>query len=82
MAIAGFRRQNDAGFKRENKVTGAGGKIGLTLFFLVFFLMGSFFELMIARQFLARVKRHTWQGVSCTSMNSTEKHTARTATAS
>ena len=35
--------------------------------------MGSFFELMITREFLARVKRHTWQGVSCTMLQSQVK---------
>ncbi|KPK37950.1 MAG: hypothetical protein AMJ65_13515 [Phycisphaerae bacterium SG8_4] len=76
MVVTDFREQIDPGRKRDNKVAGTGGRIGLTLFFLVFFLMGSVFELMIAREFLARVKRHTWQGVSCTMLQSQVKETS------
>jgi hypothetical protein len=47
-------------------VAGIGGKLGLTLFFLVFFLMGSLFEVLIAREFVARVKQRTWRSVPCT----------------
>jgi hypothetical protein len=75
MAITNFYGQGDPGCKRDGKVAGTGGKIGLTLFFLVFFLMGSLFEVLIARDFLARVKRRTWQSVLCTILQSRVKET-------
>lgn len=70
MAIKDFNKRNHSVRNQKKKGAGAGGKIGLTLFFLVFFLMGSLFEVMIARDFLARVKRRTWQRVPCTILQS------------
>ncbi|UCE50590.1 MAG: DUF3592 domain-containing protein [Phycisphaerales bacterium] len=75
MAVTDFPEQNDPGRKHDDKTMGIGGRIGLTLFFLVFFLVGSLFELMIAREFWARVKRLTWQSVSCTILQSRVEET-------
>jgi hypothetical protein len=66
MAIARFRIGTHDRAGRHNTVAGTGGKLGLTLFFLVFFLMGSLFEVVIAREFLARVKQRTWRAAPCT----------------
>ncbi len=75
MAITDFYEQDSPGRQHGGKVAGTGGKIGLTLFFLVFFLMGSLFEVLIARDFLARVKRRTWQTVPCTILQSRVEET-------
>ena len=56
--------------KRDKNEAGTGSKIGLTLFFLVFFLMGSFFEVLVAKEFLARAQRYTWKTRSCTIQHS------------
>ncbi len=66
MAIARFRIGTQDRPGRHNTVARTGGKLGLTLFFMIFFLMGSLFEVMIAREFLARVKQRTWHAVACT----------------
>lgn len=76
MIIKNLRGCIDPRYKRNSKIPGTGGRIGLTLFFLVFFLIGSFFELMTAREFLVRVKRHVWQGVSCKMLQSLVEETA------
>jgi hypothetical protein len=57
---SGRRRRGD------NNRAGTGGKLGLTLFFMFFFLMGSFFEVMIAREFMTRLKQRTWRSTPCT----------------
>ncbi len=75
MVLTGFNKPHDPGHRPDNNAAGRGGKIGLTLFFLVFFLMGSLFELFIARDLLATVKRHTWQTVPCTLLQSQVKET-------
>lgn len=66
MAIARFRMKTRNRPGCHNIVARTGGKLGLTLFFMVFFLMGSLFEVMIAREFLARAKQRTWRAVPCT----------------
>jgi hypothetical protein len=44
---------------------GAGGKLVLSLFFLFFFLMGSVFVWLIAREALAGLQTWTWPQVPC-----------------
>lgn len=62
-----FGRRHERG---RNQPLTWGGRIGGTLFFLVFFLMGSFFEVMVAREFLQRIQRYTWEKVPCRIMTS------------
>lgn len=67
MAASGFNiRFGRRGRGRDNKPPGVVGKLGLSLFFLMFFLMGSLFEVLIARDFLQRVQRRFWKTASCT----------------
>ena len=49
---------------------GVGGKFGLTLFFLVFFAMGSLFEVLILREFGRAVGQRAWKKVPCTIVSS------------
>jgi len=44
---------------------GAVGKLGLTLFFFVFFAMGSLFEVFIVREFVRAVGQRSWKKVPC-----------------
>jgi len=75
MVLADANQQYGSGHRRDNNTARTGGKIGLTLFFLVFFLMGSFFELMIVREFLTRIKRCTWQEAPCAMLQSQVEET-------
>ena len=42
------------------------GRLGLSLFFLVFFAMGSLFELLIVREFARAVGQRLWKPAPCT----------------
>lgn len=75
MVLLDTEQQNDSGRRRDNNAARTGGKVGLTLFFLVFFLMGSLFEVFVAREFLARIKRYTWQKVPCAVLQSQVEET-------
>jgi len=58
-----FRRHRS--METDNKPAGLGGKLGISLFFLLFFTAGSFFEVMIVREFGQAVSQRFWQKVSC-----------------
>jgi len=47
------------------KPAGVVGKLGLTLFFFVFFAMGSLFEVFIVREFGRAVGQRSWKKVPC-----------------
>jgi len=47
------------------KPAGVAGKLGLTLFFFVFFAMGSLFEVFIVREFGRAVGQRSWKKVPC-----------------
>lgn len=75
MELADIKRQYGLGHRRGNTAAGIGDKVGLTLFFLMFLLMGSLFEVLIAREFLAGIHRYTWETVLCTMLESQVKET-------
>jgi len=49
----------------EGRSPGRGGKLGLSLFFLLFFAAGSFFEIAMIREFGRALGQRSWQEVSC-----------------
>ncbi len=44
---------------------GAGGKLAISLFFFVFFAMGSFFEILTVREFTRAVAQRFWRETPC-----------------
>ncbi len=50
----------------SGKPAGAGGRLGLSLFFFIFFAMGSLFEVFIVREFGRAVGQRSWKKVPCT----------------
>ena len=46
------------------------GRLGLSLFFLVFFVMGSLFEVLILREFGRATGQRSWKKVACTIISS------------
>jgi hypothetical protein len=57
--------RNDSG-----KPMGIGGKLGISLFFLFFFAMGSLFEVFIIREFGRAAGQRSWKKVPCTIVRS------------
>ncbi len=47
-----------------------GAKIGVTLFFFIFFAMGSLFVFFIGREFVKGAKTYTWKKVECSVLSS------------
>ncbi|UCD49948.1 MAG: DUF3592 domain-containing protein [Phycisphaerales bacterium] len=56
-----YRGSGDA----EGGPRGRGGRFSLSLFFLFFFALGSFFEIVMIRGFSRAVSQRSWQKVSC-----------------
>ncbi len=50
----------------RSKPAGVAGKFGLSVFFFVFFAMGSLFEVLIVREFARAVGQWSWKKVPCT----------------
>lgn len=48
-----------------SRLPGLGGKLGLSVFFLLFFSLGAFFEVVIIRDFGRAVRQRSWKGISC-----------------
>ena len=46
------------------------GKLGVSLFFLFFFAMGSLFEVLTLREFARAVGQQTWKETACTIVGS------------
>ncbi len=55
---------------KESSELTLGGRIIGTLFFLAFFLMGSFFEFLIIREFIGLLKSYSWQKTPCRILSS------------
>jgi len=60
-----IRFRNRGSREANGKPAGLSGKLGLSLFFLLFFTLGSFFEVAIIREFGRAVSQRSWQEVSC-----------------
>ena len=54
----------------RSKPPGVAGKFGLSVFFFVFFAMGSLFEVLIVREFGRAVGQWSWKKVPCTIVGS------------
>jgi len=62
------------------KPASVAGRLGLTLFFLLFFTMGSLFELFVVRAFWHTLAQRTWKKTPCTIVSSeVQERTARDA---
>jgi len=48
-----------------SRSAGLGGKLGLSVFFLIFFSLGTFFEAVIIRDFGRAVRQRSWKAISC-----------------
>ena len=51
--------------RNADKPAGVGGKLGLSLFFLIFFAMGSFFEVLMIREFGRALAQRSWKKTPC-----------------
>jgi Protein of unknown function (DUF3592) len=60
-----IRFRNRGSREANTKPAGLGGKLGLSLFFLLFFALGSFFEVAMIRDFGRAVSQRSWQEISC-----------------
>jgi len=60
-----FSRRSDHG-----RASGLIGKLGISLFFLFFFALGTFFEVMIAREFVKVLAQRAWKAHACTILSS------------
>ncbi|MBN1816075.1 MAG: DUF3592 domain-containing protein [Sedimentisphaerales bacterium] len=67
MAQSGFQIRLGRGKTQE---AGVFGKLFISLFFLVFFSFGAFFEYIIAQEFLTRFGRYGWEKRPCVVLES------------
>jgi hypothetical protein len=58
-----FRHRRSSG--QGGKPLGVGGKLGISLFFLLFFAMGMLFEVLTIREFGRVLGQRSWQRVPC-----------------
>ena len=58
------------GPKHHDKAPSVGARLGLSLFFLFFFAMGSLFEVLLIRQFEHTIGQRFWQKTPCTILGS------------
>ncbi|MBN1359499.1 MAG: DUF3592 domain-containing protein [Sedimentisphaerales bacterium] len=56
--------------EQDARAAGVKGKLGLSLFFLVFFAMGSLFEVLTVREFARAIGQRAWKQVPCTIVSS------------
>jgi hypothetical protein len=62
---SGMIKMDFRGHGGGGKVAGTAGKLGLSLFFFVFFAMGSLFEVFILREFGRAMGQRSWQKTPC-----------------
>jgi hypothetical protein len=62
--------QEGPGISAGKKESSVAGKIGITLFFLVFFGMGMLFEVLLVREITRNIISRSWSKVSCTILES------------
>ena len=55
---------------RQGRKESVFSKIGATLFFLIFLVMGLFFEVLIVKDTVKSVKSHSWTKTECTILTS------------
>jgi len=61
---------------KGRKVQGSAGKLVASLVFLAFFGMGTFFEVMVVREFMKKIARRSWPSASCKIVASDVEHKA------
>ncbi|MBN1125311.1 MAG: DUF3592 domain-containing protein [Sedimentisphaerales bacterium] len=67
MARSGFQIRPGHGKTQEKSIF---GKLALSLFFLIFFSFGAFFEYLIVQEFFSRLGRFKWGKTSCVILES------------
>jgi hypothetical protein len=63
-------QQKTQGLSAGTQNASVAGKIGITLFFSVFFAMGMLFEVLLVREIVRNITSRSWPKVSCTILES------------